>query len=242
MAPSKITVREAKVDTLTPTQIADAYMSSKVNSVRIALVRGYAVPEEERDLIESLITLPRSEAHRAFISYYSRGEYLPLNALNSTYEYSEEVDVIGTQPAYLSFVFYTSDGPDVEDLEIYDDSELVIVGLTDITQSGLLATMKALSDIKVRLVPRLAMDMALWPLLNPFVPKMKVYKKIADVDRFTRERGASSASEIMEILTNSVVALVYGMEVGDVMVEDGLLLDSSSLVKRRVTLRVAKDA
>jgi hypothetical protein len=102
--------------------------------------------------------------------------------------------------------------------------------------------MKALTGLQVRLVERLAMDMALWPLPNPFVPKMKVYKKVADVERFARERGASSISQIMEILTDNIVALTYGMEEGDVMVEENLSIDPAALVKRYVRLRVAKDA
>ena len=237
LAPVKEVKREIKVDALTPTQIADAYMNSKINSVRTALLRGYDVPQEEKDLIDSLLDSTRSEAHRLFIAYYSRGEYLALNSLNSTYSLVGGENIVGPQPSTLSFLFYSSDGPREEDVVLEEGGEVILIGLTPV-QHGTLTRIQGDADqANVKLVTRTAADMSLWVIDHPYAPKMRVYKQGQGLENVATNRGVDDVRYIDILLVPDAFGRAYGIDKGDIVIETRLSIDSAAIARRSVIVR-----
>jgi hypothetical protein len=242
LAPLKEEKKEIRVDSLTPTQIADAYMNSKINSVRMALLRGYSVPEEEEELIQSLRRAKRAEAHAIFIRYYSRADYLALNALNSTYNLLGGPNIVGTQPSKLSFLFYSSEGPHDEDLVYDEGGEMILIGLTPVQQGALTRIQADASESNVKVVTRTAEDMSTWALDNPYAPiKVVVHKQGEGIENVPTNRGTDAPDKLDLILTNERIAKIYGVDVGDVWIETRLSIDPSAIARRSVIVRYAVD-
>lgn len=237
---------EATVSDLTPTMIADNYMYSKINSVRMAQLRGYEVPEEEAELIRQLTSVSRAEAHRIFIEYYTEEGYLTLPSLSVLYSLSgEEGRVMGPQRSHLTFIFYASDGVDLSSVSIEDDTEVVIVGLSTLPARLLMDLQDGLSKYKnTKLVSRLTSVMTLWPIDHPHVPRYTLYKKGADVDHVASSRGVPSLDNIA-IMNNGdpfldQIVKCYGAEEGDLFFFIRTHPDPTALVTRSSGWRLVK--
>jgi hypothetical protein len=236
---------EIQVDSLTPTQIADAYMNSKINSVRIALLRGYNVPEEERELVENLRLLPRTQALSAFINHYIEGRYFPLSNLNASYQLGEDREnVVGLQPQVLIFHFYTTDGPDEREIAYVPESEMVFIGHGNLNNTIYTRIVTHARNAGIKVSRFVTEQLTTWPLDNPYAPSARVYKRVEGgkyqgLGDILADRGISSPDQLNYIELTDPVARLYGMDEGDLMVETRLAVDMAAIAKRIVEIRLA---
>lgn len=236
---------ETRVNSLTPTMIADVYMDSKVNSVRMAQLRGYEVSEEEDALVGLLLTLSRSEAHRLFIEHFTENNYLSLSSLNGLYRLREDredtVDIKGPQRRILAVNFYSSDGPVPANIKFENDMELVIVGLTGISPTIEQAIRNRANEYNNTTVSIWRVDeLSLWPIENPYVAPFLVFKRGVGVEDLPSQRGAASYKEISDIRPDDVIGRLYGVEPGDVVIEKRLIFDTASMAKISFVIRSMK--
>lgn len=241
--PTKSKPVETRVNSLTPTMIADVYMESKINSVKMARLRGYEVPEEEDVLVDLLLAVSRMEAHQLFIEHFTENNYLSLGSLNGLYRLKdgEEGDIKGPQRRTLAVNFYSSDGPVPANIKFENDMELVIVGLTGISPTIEQAIKNRASDYTNTIVSVWRVDeLSLWPIDNPFVAPFLVFKQGWSVEKLPTQRGASSLQEINDVKRDDVVARLYGVEVGDVVIEKRLIFDTASMATKAFVIRSMK--
>lgn len=236
--PRDFSVTENVVDSLTPTMIADTYMDSKINSIRIAILRGYNVSDEERGFVDILLEADRADAHALFIEWYAKEGYLTLSNLNARYTFSGKNGlVVGEQRRNLFFYFYPTDGPIPADVVIEDDSELITVGLNPIVpaiEQLIVAKMEKKTNTKFS--KRVTSEMALWPIDNAFVPKYKLHKKASGVEHVAQQRGTESLETLSIFNKDEIISKIYGAEKGDIMIATRLVFDISSMTKRSVSV------
>lgn len=233
--------RETVVNNLTPTLIADNYMESKINSVRMAQLRGYEVPASELDLIEAIAASSRDEQHRLFKEYYTEDDYLPLPSLSSSYPLSATGGKVkGPQRSHLAFIFYASDGVDINGIDLEDDTEVVIIGLYPVPFKATEELLDVLRPRRSVLIQRLTSDMSLWPLSNPLVSDMVLHKQGFGLGDLAAQRGVPDLTHLPKMKMSDIVAVCFGAEPGDIMMETRISSDATSLVARNAYVRYIK--
>lgn len=237
---SERTTVERAIDNLTPTQIAEGYMRSKINSIRIAQLRGYEVSDEELELVANLLSASRSEATKQFIKKYTgRDQFLPLANLNATYELGMGGSVTGAQRRTLAFYFFTSDGPDEREIDFSEDTELILIGHSAVTALLRTKIKTQIEAVGGRLSTFLTSELIMWPLDNPYVPQCHVYKR-GSLQNVAEERGIKSVDDLARIDTNDIVARLFGMEVDDILIETRLAVDMAAMARRMTEMRICK--
>lgn len=249
----------SSVTELSPTVIADTYMDSKMNSIRIALLRGYTVPQEELDLLEQISRSNRQEAHRIFLSHYQVGEaFFPIGDLSSIYTIGEENVVIGPgRPQYLAFLFYAKapDAPTMLNSIInpgYHPTEYIAIGKDPLAgpehnslikevnkrYDASLGKNKSHPDAKPPKFSFLITNqLSRWILDNPFIPKMKLYKQGFGLESLSKQRGIVTDNQLAEMYIDDVLAPILGTEIGDILEEVRFNVDSSAIASRDVLYR-----
>lgn len=248
----------SSVTELSPTMIADTYMDSKMNSIRIALLRGYVVPQEELDLLKTLSESSRRDAHRLFLSHYQVGEdFFPIGDLSAIYSVGEENVVVGPgRSSHLAFLFYAKAPDAVTMLNSitnpgYHSTEYIAIGKDSLSASEHNALIKEAvkrydtavgkkahpDAIPPKFYFLVTNQLSRWILDNPYVPKMRLFKQGVGLENLAKQRGLESTNQLSELYTDDVLIPLLGAERGDILEEIRYNIDSSAIASRDVLYR-----
>lgn len=222
--------QESAVNDLTPTMVADIYMTSKINSIRLARMRNYIIPDDELELLSVYETETRSTSVEFFINAYIQNELLNVLDLSQSYNRTDD-----KYPATLDVFFY------LEGVQISSDistranngGELIIVTNKDLTNASIVSIMRSLAQTPTYINIK---TLGLWPFNNAFEPESVLVTDKSEIAHLVSQRSIESPIFLPRIQSSSLACIYLGAKPGNVIIQTNINVDKGAAVSKHLKL------
>ncbi len=221
-----------------PIMIADTYLMAKINTIRLASLRGYKIPDHEAELVRLYTEEDREQALDYFIDQYIVNQL--LNVMSLSQEYELDTDrvrqiSIGSDhfpPTYLHIIFYMENST-WDSAPDFTDSGIIVVSNVLNNASAVTLT-KFLHKHPYKFINIRSLDV--YPFGNALMPQCELVADPNEVQALASQRDAQTPFFMSRIHHTDPAAMYLGAEVGHAIIQTIVNVDRGAVVSHHLKI------